>query len=46
VLVADHGEGRGDHGEVAHGFFVYEATMRVPFVLWGPASLPSGLRVA
>ena len=37
AVVADHGEGLGDHGEPTHGVFLYETTMRVPFVLWGPA---------
>lgn len=45
VLVADHGEGRGEHGEAAHGFFVYETTVHVPLVLWGPPALPAGRRV-
>ncbi len=37
AVVADHGEGLGDHGEPTHGLFLYETTMRVPLVLWGPA---------
>ena len=36
VLTADHGEGLGDHGEDTHGVFAYEATLRVPLVLWAP----------
>jgi arylsulfatase A-like enzyme len=36
VLVADHGEGLGDHGEATHALFLYETTMRVPLVIWGP----------
>jgi len=35
VLTADHGESLGDHGELTHGLFAYEATLRVPLVLWG-----------
>jgi len=45
VLVADHGEGRGEHGESTHSFLVYESTIRVPFLLWGPRELPAGRRV-
>jgi arylsulfatase A-like enzyme len=45
VLVADHGEGRGDHGEAVHGFFLYDTTIRVPLILWGPPRLPVGRRV-
>ena len=36
VVVADHGEGLGDHGEPTHALFLYETTMRVPLVIWGP----------
>ena len=38
VLVAvtsDHGEALGDHGEQTHGLFAYEATLKVPLVVWG-----------
>jgi tetratricopeptide (TPR) repeat protein len=40
-IVGDHGEALGDHGEATHGFFVYESTMRVPFILVGPG-VPRG----
>jgi len=33
AVVGDHGEGRGDHGESAHGVFAYDSTLRVPFLL-------------
>jgi arylsulfatase A-like enzyme len=46
VVTADHGEGRGDHGEDWHSFFVYQSTIRVPLVFWGPGSLASGKRIA
>jgi arylsulfatase A-like enzyme/Tfp pilus assembly protein PilF len=42
VVVADHGEGLGEHGEETHGFFVYQATMRVPFLVRLP--FPAGGR--
>jgi arylsulfatase A-like enzyme/Flp pilus assembly protein TadD len=45
VLVADHGEGRGDHGEKSHAFLVYDSTVRVPLIFWGPEDLPRGLRI-
>lgn len=35
VLVGDHGEGLGGHGELTHGHLVYEETMQVPFLLAG-----------
>lgn len=36
ILVADHGEGLGDHGEEQHGTLLYQSTMRVPLVISGP----------
>jgi arylsulfatase A-like enzyme/Tfp pilus assembly protein PilF len=33
VLVSDHGESLGDHGEKEHGFFVYNSTVRVPLIV-------------
>lgn len=33
VLVGDHGEGLGDHGEKEHGVFLYRSTLHVPFLL-------------
>ena len=36
VLTADHGESLGEHGERTHGIFAYEATLRVPLILYGP----------
>ncbi len=41
VVVGDHGEGRGDHGELGHGYFVYRSTMRVPLIFQG-LGLPAG----
>jgi arylsulfatase A-like enzyme/tetratricopeptide (TPR) repeat protein len=38
VLLADHGESLGEHGENTHTFFVYDATLHVPLVVrtpWG-----------
>jgi arylsulfatase A-like enzyme/Flp pilus assembly protein TadD len=36
VFTSDHGEALGSHGELTHGFFAYEATLKVPLVLWAP----------
>jgi len=33
VITADHGESLDEHEEMAHGFFVYQTTMRVPLVI-------------
>jgi tetratricopeptide (TPR) repeat protein len=39
VLTADHGESLGEHGEATHGIFAYEATLRVPLIVYGPRVL-------
>ena len=36
VVVADHGEAFGEHGEIAHSIFVYDTTLRIPLILAGP----------
>jgi arylsulfatase A-like enzyme/Flp pilus assembly protein TadD len=36
VVTSDHGESLGEHGELTHGLFAYEATLKVPLVVWGP----------
>ncbi len=36
VVTSDHGEALGAHGEMTHGLFAYEATLKVPLILWGP----------
>jgi arylsulfatase A-like enzyme/Flp pilus assembly protein TadD len=41
AVVGDHGEGLGEHEEWAHGMFVYESTVHVPWILTGPAVAPS-----
>jgi len=38
VAVSDHGEGRGEHEEYEHGFFLYDATLRIPLIV----KLPKG----
>ena len=46
ALTADHGESLGEHGERTHGFFVYDATLKVPLILSSPQSLPTGRSVS
>jgi len=45
VLLSDHGEGLGDHGELEHGVFVYDETIRVPLVVKLPGAPHRGARV-
>src|SRR5580765_3395253 len=33
VLTGDHGESLGEHGELTHGLFAYESTLRVPLIV-------------
>ena len=40
VIVGDHGEGLGDHGEAQHGNLLYQSTVHVPLVILGPGVKP------
>jgi choline-sulfatase len=42
VLLSDHGESLGDHGEKEHGFFVYNSTVHIPLIVKPPTG--SGFR--
>jgi arylsulfatase A-like enzyme/Flp pilus assembly protein TadD len=42
VITGDHGEMLGEHGELNHGFFIYESALKVPLVIRVPrATTPS-----
>ena len=41
VFTADHGESLGEHGETTHGYFAYDATLRVPLILALPGGKPA-----
>ncbi len=36
VMMADHGEGLGDHGELTHALLLYSSTVRVPLIVRDP----------
>jgi arylsulfatase A-like enzyme/Flp pilus assembly protein TadD len=36
IVVADHGEMLGEHGELTHGFFIYEGATHIPLIVSGP----------
>lgn len=38
IVLSDHGESLGDHGETSHGYFAYESTLHVPLIIHWPAS--------
>jgi arylsulfatase A-like enzyme/tetratricopeptide (TPR) repeat protein len=46
LLVGDHGEALGSHGEGTHGFFVYDYALHVPFLVVAPFPELEGRRVA
>jgi arylsulfatase A-like enzyme/Flp pilus assembly protein TadD len=46
VLLSDHGEGLGDHGEQEHGLFVYDEVIHVPLIIKQAENLGAGRRVA
>ncbi len=45
VVVADHGEGLDDHAEPGHGFFLYQTTAHVPFIIDWPEKLTTAKRL-
>jgi arylsulfatase A-like enzyme/Flp pilus assembly protein TadD len=40
VLTADHGESLGEHRELRHGYFIYDATATVPLIVRPVAAKP------
>ena len=46
IVMGDHGESLGEHGESGHGFFIYEGATRVPFIVRAPYDTMRGHRVA
>ena len=45
VLIGDHGEGLGSHGEGTHGYFIYDYAAHVPFIIAAPLQGLGGVRV-
>lgn len=41
IVVADHGESLGEHGEAEHGNLLYQSVMRVPLLVAGPDVTPT-----
>ncbi len=46
VLLSDHGEGLGEHGEEEHGVLLYREALQVPLLLKLPGGERGGERVA
>jgi arylsulfatase A-like enzyme/tetratricopeptide (TPR) repeat protein len=45
VIVGDHGESLGSHGEATHGYFIYDYALHVPFIITTPLDRLRGVRV-
>lgn len=45
LVLADHGESLGQHGESTHGILAYDSTLHVPMIAAGPG-FPKGARSA
>jgi arylsulfatase A-like enzyme/thioredoxin-like negative regulator of GroEL len=46
VMMSDHGESLGAHGESMHGIFLYDETIRVPLIMKLPGQLLARRRVS
>ncbi len=46
IIVADHGDGLGDHDFVGHAFVAYQELLHVPLLMQWPARFAEPMRVA
>jgi len=46
VVLSDHGEGLGDHGEQEHGLFLYDEAIHVPLIMKLEGNTAAGRRIA
>ena len=46
ILLSDHGEGLGDHGEQEHGVLLYREDLHVPLVMHLPGGASAGRRIS
>ncbi len=44
IVIADHGESLGEHGERTHALLAYDSTLHIPFIMHVPGG-PAGMRV-
>ena len=45
IVIGDHGESLGEHGERTHAILAYDSTLHIPFLLHVPGG-PAGVRIA
>lgn len=46
VVVGDHGEALGSHGESEHGYFIYDYAVKAPLIVRIPSAGLAGKRIA
>lgn len=46
IVIADHGEGLGEHGEWTHALRLYQGVLRVPLIVRAPGRVAGARRVA
>ncbi|HVR44289.1 MAG TPA: sulfatase-like hydrolase/transferase [Thermoanaerobaculia bacterium] len=46
ILLSDHGEGLGDHGELEHGVFLYREAIQVPLLVKLPGNAKAGEEIS
>jgi arylsulfatase A-like enzyme len=46
IITSDHGEELFEHhNRVGHGYFTYNVESHIPFIMWMPGKIPSGIRI-
>ncbi len=45
IIVADHGEGLGEHGFMGHSFVTYQELVHVPLIVQFPGQMAAGQRI-
>ena len=45
AIMGDHGEGLGSHGELAHGYYIYDYAIQVPFLIVTPFEKFQNIRI-
>jgi len=45
VILADHGEAFGEHGERLHGYSLYQESIQIPTLIYAPSLFADGRRI-
>ena len=45
IIMADHGEGLGQHGWMQHGMYLYDEQVRIPLIMSLPDVIPTNTRL-